>query len=123
MAEAAYRRALAQAAGSLQREGIVLYSRFLKARGRRAEAASVWREWHALFSSDPEPCIELAKLHEWHSADLGAALEWAVEANRCLEGWEEGWQRDEAQAQIAHRIERIRRKLGAPAAAPIPSGT
>ena len=115
-AEAAYRRALAHAGDSLQREGIILYSRFLKARGRRAEAATLWREWHTLLPSDPEPCIELAKLHEWHTADLVAAMEWAIEANRCLDDWQEGWQRDEAQAQIAHRIERIARKLGGQAA-------
>jgi hypothetical protein len=87
------------------------YSRFLKTRGRRAEAATLWREWHTLFPADPEPCVELAKIHEWHTGDLAAAMDWAVAAGRCLDEWPEGWQRDEAHSRIARRIERLARKL------------
>ena len=79
---------------------------------RRDEAAEVWEDWIGTVSGDDlTPYIELAKHHEWHTLDLAAARGWAAWALRIAEGWPPGIAREEALADLRHRLERVERKL------------
>ncbi len=110
-AESAFRTA--QSGKLLRAQRIVLcqrYAALLKRADRYAEAAPLWEQWARLAPDDPAPCIELAKYYEWHAADPALAGEWAGNAMLCLSHWPKGWKRDEAWADVQHRLERLRRK-------------
>ena len=69
---------------------------------RRANAALYWRKLAE--SGDGEAWIELAKHYEWHEVDLKQALACAQAAQALT--------RDHAaRDEIAHRIERLQRKM------------
>ncbi len=110
---AAYRAALDRAPTNPEltqvlRELGYLYKRL----ARRDEAAEVWEAWISTVSGDDlTPYIELAKHHEWHTLDLAAARGWAAWALRIAEGWASGIAREEAVADLRHRLERLERKL------------
>lgn len=111
-AETAYETALQTSSDSEVRlEALRWYGAHLKREGRRQQAVPLWEEWHGLQPDDPLPCIELAMYYEWHAVDLAQALEWAERARQALMSWRAGWRRDQAQAEVEHRIGRIKRKL------------
>ena len=111
-AEAAYRAAVKGANGrELQAEALRRFSAHLKRAGRRVDAISSWKTWHALAPDDPGPCIELAKYYEWDAKSCEEALNWAEQALSSLAKWPADWRRREAEGDINHRIRRLRRKL------------
>jgi hypothetical protein len=78
----------------------------------RDQAAELWEEWvSTVTGEDLTPYLELAKHHEWHTGNLPAARGWAAWARRIAESWPPGLVRDEAIAQLNHRLARIERKL------------
>lgn len=112
LAEAAYRTALEGGSSEqIQVEAIRRLVQQLKREDRRLEGVVELERWHALRPGDPTPCIELAMLYEWHHKDLQLALHWAEKARAAVAGWKAGWRRDRMEAEIAHRITRIERKL------------
>ncbi len=116
---AAYRAALRQSAGGSEMSQILRELGYLYKRlERRDEAAGVWEDWIGTVSGDDlTPYIELAKHHEWHTLDLAAARGWAAWALRIAEGWPPGFAREEAVADLRHRLARLERKLGGNAVA------
>ncbi|MEJ5198845.1 MAG: ribonuclease H-like domain-containing protein [Anaerolineae bacterium] len=108
--ETVYRAALAANGSATSRiQAYRELSFLLKRLGRRAEAAALWEEW---IGADPDteltPYIELAKHHEWHTADLIAARGWAAWALRIAES------RPDHAAEVAglrHRLARLEQKL------------
>ncbi len=110
-ADRAFRLALRAGFPQLRRAALRGYSFFLKGQGRRAQAVEPWQAWHALDPSDPVPCVELAKYYEWEAGDLQAALRWTERGLNCLAHWPPGWRREEARAELDHRLRRLERKL------------
>jgi uncharacterized protein YprB with RNaseH-like and TPR domain len=90
------------------RELSLLYKRL----AWREQAAELWEEWvSTVAGEDLTPYVELAKHHEWHTGELAAARGWAAWALRIAEGWPPGFAREDAVAQLGHRLARIERKL------------
>ena len=80
----------------------------LKRQERREEARVIWKqlaECHGVTGH-----IELAKYHEWHTGNLDQALMWTQAALQVVTAWPPGLPRDEASAELAHRLERLERK-------------
>jgi uncharacterized protein len=111
--ERAYRAALSASLADAQRAQLYRDLGFLLKRlERRDEAAALWEEWiGAVPGEDVTPYLELAKNHEWHTADLAAARGWTAWAVRIAEGWPPGTVRDTALLELRHRLARIERKL------------
>ncbi|MGC8779496.1 MAG: ribonuclease H-like domain-containing protein, partial [Anaerolineae bacterium] len=111
--ETAYRAALAanDAAGHRVQAYREL-SLLLKRLGRGAEAAALWEEW---IGADPDtdltPYIELAKHHEWHTADLIAARGWTAWALHIAESRPAATGQAATIAGLRHRLARLERKL------------
>jgi uncharacterized protein len=114
----AYRAALDESLASSERPHALRELGYLyKRAGRRAEAAALWEEWIGSIPGDElTPYLELAKHHEWHTADLAAARGWAAWALQIAEASGGGDARDEAVAQLMHRLARLERKLAGSAA-------
>ncbi|MCX7670393.1 MAG: ribonuclease H-like domain-containing protein, partial [Anaerolineae bacterium] len=108
--ETAYRAALAVGCATAHRDQAYRELGFLlKRAGRRAEAAGLWEEWISTSpGNDLTPYIELAKYHEWHTADLVAARGWAAWALHIAES-----RPDHAaeSAELRHRLARLEQKL------------
>ncbi|MEZ4769896.1 MAG: ribonuclease H-like domain-containing protein [Caldilineales bacterium] len=84
----------------------------LKRQERRAEAADLWQDWiTSVPGHDITPYVELAKHHEWHDSDLSAARKWTLWAVHVASQMPAGPDREIAQADLQHRLERIERKL------------
>jgi len=110
--EAAYRAALATASAAGQIQAYRELSFLLKRLGRRDEAAVLWEEWiSAAPGEDLAPYIELAKHHEWHTADLMAARGWAAWALHIAGRQPEGPARAATLAELRHRLARLEQKL------------
>lgn len=109
-AESAYRSAAEAGDASVRREALRRWTVHLKRSGRDGEAADAWETWHRAAADDPRPCIELSKLAEWRRHDYSSAQRWAEAALVCLSHWQPGWRRDEAWAEIEHRLSRLARK-------------
>lgn len=111
-AETAYRAALAANAAAVQVQAYRELSFLLKRLDRHEEAAALWEEWiGAAPSADLTPYIELAKHHEWHTADLTAARGWAAWALHIAEGQPEGPGRVTMLADLRRRLARLEQKL------------
>ena len=83
----------------------------LKRLARREEAVALWEESiGGVPGKDVTPYVELAKHHEWHTADF-AARGWTAWAVRIAEGWPPGATRDATLLELRHRLARIERKL------------
>ncbi len=113
LSEQAYRRALAAAlpddvrAAALERLGYLL-----KRQERRAEALAVWQDWITSVSAfNPLPYVELAKHHEWHAIDLATARKWTLWALHQVRQMPAGPARDEALADLEHRLRRLEAKI------------
>jgi len=111
--ERAYHAALAAALADAQRAQLYRDLGFLLKRlARWEEAVARWEEWiGAVPGEDVTPYVELAKHHEWHTADLAAARGWTAWAVRIAEGWPPGYGRDATLLELRHRLARIERKL------------
>ena len=124
---AAYRAALkgspiyafseVERAGTLHELGLLL-----KRLDRQEEAAALWEEWISTIPGDDLiPYIELAKYHEWHTTDLAAARGWTAWALRIAGSLSVSAERDDALADLQHRLERLERKLAGAAKGEIDS--
>jgi len=112
-AEAAYRQALALRLSLEDRaEALTKLAALLKRTGRRAAALPLWEQLASFTADDALPCIELAKFYEWKAADMAKAQEWAARAEKIIKTMPPGWRKNEAQAAIAKRLERLRGKVG-----------
>jgi uncharacterized protein YprB with RNaseH-like and TPR domain len=111
--ERAYHAALATAAVDAQRAQLYRdLGYLLKRLARREEAVALWEEWiGAVPGEDVTPYVELAKHHEWYTADLAAARGWTAWAVRIAEGWPPNYTRDATLLELRHRLARIERKL------------
>jgi hypothetical protein len=54
--------------------------------------------------------VELAKYLEWHVGDLALAAGWTRAALAQVEDWPTGTLRDDALAELRHRLARLERK-------------
>jgi hypothetical protein len=59
-----------------------------------------------------EAHIELAKFYEWHEIELDKALAWTKQALTIVAQWPRGLRRDQIQADLNHRRDRLERKIG-----------
>lgn len=84
----------------------------LKRQERRAEATLFWQQLAATSFTTVEAHVELAKYYEWHQEDLRAALYWTEQGLALAESWGEAHARM-VQGELAHRQERLKRKLQA----------
>jgi uncharacterized protein YprB with RNaseH-like and TPR domain len=111
----AYRAALGGSSDTGKRAEVLRALGFLYKRlGRLDEAAALWEEWIGTVAGDDlTPYVELAKHHEWRTADLAAARGWAAWALRIAEGWSPSAWRDAAVSELQHRLARLERKLSA----------
>jgi len=112
-AEAAYRAAVAGTGRvELRAEALRRYTTHLKRAGQLKQALAAWRSWRKLAPDDPTPCLEISKYFEWQAGSYQQALEWAEQARSSLANWPVDWRRRQAEAEIDHRIRRLRGKLG-----------
>ena len=111
--EKAYRRALELSLPSeIRAEALKRLSWMLKRQERRAEAAALWQDWiTSVLGHDVTPYVELAKHHEWHDIDLIAARKWTLWAIHVTGQMPLGPDRELAQVDLQHRLERLERKL------------
>ncbi len=112
LAEAAYRAAV-ESAGKveLRTEALRRYTDHLKRSGQPKQALAAWVSWHKLAPDDPTPCLELAKYYEWQVGSYQQALDWAEHARSSLARRPVGWRRRQTEAEIDHRLRRLRSKL------------
>lgn len=111
-AEAAYRAAVAGGGKvELRAEALRRYTGHLKRAGQFKQALAAWRSWHKLAPDDPTPCLELAKYFEWQAGSSQEAWDWAERARDSLVSWPADWRRRQAEAEIDHRVRRLRGKL------------
>ncbi len=113
-AEQAYRRALElPQPPAFRAQALRELALLLKRSQRRAEAAQWWEMLAAMERpNDVEPLVELAKYHEWHTGEIEKARAWTLEAITRAEGISPLVRRREVLAELAHRLERLERKLG-----------
>jgi uncharacterized protein YprB with RNaseH-like and TPR domain len=108
-AESAFRSALEREllplsrAAALTRLGLLL-----KRQERREEARVIWEQLAECDSVTGH--TELAKHYEWHTGDLEQALTWTQAGLKVVAAWPPGFERDEANAELTHRLERLERK-------------
>ncbi len=83
----------------------------VKRRGEWARSAEWWQQL-ALEAPDwIRPAVELAKVYEWHLNRPALALGWAQEALRRAERLPPGPHREQAVAEIRHRLGRLERRI------------
>ena len=90
-------------AAALTRLGLLL-----KRQERRDEAVVIWGQLAECYGVAGH--IELAKHHEWRTGDLEQALTWTQAALEVVAAWPRGFEQNEASAELAHRLERLKRK-------------
>ena len=82
----------------------------LKRADRRHEAFACWQQLALETKDDALAHIELAKYFEWHVGDLALAAGWTRAALAQVEDWPTGIRRDDALAELRHRLARLERK-------------
>jgi len=85
------------------------YGMFLKRNGELTEAVHYWKKSAAV--GGLQACIELSKYYEHKNKDYNQALKWAVEAMNIINLINDGFDDTNQKSQLAHRIDRITRKL------------
>ncbi len=112
-AEAAYRTVVERPGKvGLRAEALRRYTGHLKRAGQRKQALAAWQTWHKLAPDDPTPCLELSKYFEWEAGSYQQALDWAERGRASLARRPADWRRRQAEAEIDHRLRRLRSKLG-----------
>ena len=85
----------------------------LKRAGRRAEAVAIWETLAPMRSAEGiDACVELAKHYEWHVNDARRAATLTRKAMATAGRLPSGQERDQIEAELAHRLERLARKRG-----------
>jgi uncharacterized protein YprB with RNaseH-like and TPR domain len=113
--ERAYRAALAKAdvEPGLRTRVLRDLGYHLKRADRRSEAHGYWQQLALETADDVLAHVELAKYFEWHVEDLSLAAGWTRAALAQVEGWPAGMRRDDALAELRHRLARLDRKRNA----------
>ena len=93
-------------------EGLQRLAALLKASGQRDEAVVVWQQIAHTSTSDVTAHVELAKHYEWVERDSAAALAWTERALALVARWTPTPNARLTRAELAHRRERLARKLG-----------
>jgi hypothetical protein len=83
----------------------------LKRQERREQVVAVWKELAGANPLDVTAHVELAKHYEWHADNLEQALAWTQAALDLAANWSPGSERDSVCDELAHRRERLERKL------------
>jgi hypothetical protein len=109
-AEALLRRAIENGDEGVRAEALRAFTGLLRSQRRRGQALEALTSLSQLAPWDPQPSLEVAKYYEWEARDSGEALRWADRARQSVEGWPEGWRRQDALADIDHRIARLLKK-------------
>lgn len=110
LAERALRAALERDMPLAARSAALVRLGFMiKRQNRRQEAVSIWEQL-AQADSAVTAHVELAKHFEWHAGDLDQALAWTRAALAVVTAWPPGYARDQAAAELAHRLQRLERK-------------
>jgi uncharacterized protein YprB with RNaseH-like and TPR domain len=94
-----YRKALAELGALLKRQD------------RRAEAVPYWQQLAATSFDSVEAHVELAKFYEWHEPEFAAAIAWTEQALALSQSWPSS-RAALIQAELEHRLARLRRKAG-----------
>ncbi len=92
--------------------------RLLKRQRRWDEAVEVWQQWLTTVrgpgdTADSRPYVELAKYYEWQSGDLAQAAMWTQWALHEQEQTPAQGRSPQTQAELRHRLARIKKKLDA----------
>lgn len=111
--EHAYRQALAQVLPpAIRAQALHRLGWLMKRQERHAEAVAIWQEWiTSVPGVDPTPYEELAKHYEWMEIDLGIARKWTLWALHTAQQMPPGPRREQATAELQHRLGRLERKL------------
>jgi len=112
--ENAYQRALDGPLPTAERDRVLRRLSFLyKRQGRRSEAVPLWDLWsrEEIAQTHLVPHVEMAKHFEWHSSNLGAALEWTEDAARIACELSASAHRARLLGELKHRMDRLHRKL------------
>lgn len=110
-AELAYAQAAERSQAPYVREVAMRDLAYLLKRQERRQEALPWWQRLAETVGALYACEELAMHYEWQEMDLPRALEWTQRGIALAEPWPRGPKRQEALAQLAHRLERLERKL------------
>ncbi len=111
-AEQAYRAALvAPQPPDVRARTLRDLGRRLKRAERRREAFGYWQQLALESSDDVDAHVELAKYFEWHVENLALAAGWTRAALAQVEAWPPGLRRAATQEELAHRLERLERKM------------
>src|SRR5262249_49787895 len=78
---------------------------------RHAEAEPLWQAIATISPTDPAPCIELAKYHEWTTGKLEQALSWTETALLANTARLRSSDQQTTQAEIDKRRTRLLQKL------------
>jgi len=113
-AEAAYAQAAQGCQAPPLRETAMRHLAYLLKRQERRAEALPW--WQRLVEVDGAvyACEELAKHYEWQDVDLEQALAWTRRGIGLVEAWPPGSRRRDTLADLAHRRERLERKIAEP---------
>jgi uncharacterized protein YprB with RNaseH-like and TPR domain len=112
--EHAYRAALTQAdlPIDLRAKALRDLGYLLKRADRKSEAFACWQQLAVESTGDVLPYVELAKYFEWHAENPLLAAGWTRAALALVEHWPAGLRREDALADLRHRLERLERKMG-----------
>jgi uncharacterized protein YprB with RNaseH-like and TPR domain len=112
--ERAYRAALAQAdlSPDLRAKTLRDLAYLLKRADRKGEAFAYWQQLALELTDDTLAHVELAKYFEWDVEHLPLAAGWTRAALALAESWPAGLRRDDALAELRHRLERLEQKMG-----------
>ena len=113
-AEVAYLRAAESIQAPPLRETAMRHLAYLLKRQERRAEALPW--WQRLVEVDGAvyACEELAKHYEWQDVDLEQALAWTRQGIGLVEAWPPGSRRRDTLADLAHRLQRLERKIAEP---------
>lgn len=84
---------------------------WLKRNDRRAEAVEWWQQWAIEDAADVGAAVELAMAFEWHLRRPALAAAWTRLAIGRAGQWRRGAQREQALAELHHRLARLERRL------------
>jgi uncharacterized protein len=112
--ERAYRATLAQTdlSPDLRAKALRDLAYLLKRADRKDEAFAYWQQLALELTDDALAHVELAKYFEWDVGRLSLAAGWTRAALALAESWPAGLRRDDALAELRHRLERLERKMG-----------
>lgn len=92
-------------------QALVRLGALYKQLGRRQEAVVVWQQMAYTSTDDIFAFVELAKHFEWQESNPTAALAWTQQALDLVARWPSSVRKQSIQGELAHRRERLLKKL------------